>query len=85
MSADWEEIDSLDHELAAAKQAKPNFARIRALETTSSCLRTNYAAVRRTEMERRFASRTFPLSSLSPRCRWIHLQREDQPGVHDNG
>lgn len=51
-----EEIDTLDHELAAAKSAQSwDFGRIQKLKADIERLEDRYAAARRAEIERRFA------------------------------
>ena len=51
-----EEIDALDHELAAAKQMpNPDFARIQMLRHDIERLEARYAAARRAEIERKYA------------------------------
>ena len=51
-----EEIDALDHELAAAKSApKWDFGRIQDLQDKIERLEDRYAAARRAEIENRFA------------------------------
>lgn len=51
-----EEIDALDQDLAAARQADTfDLTRIRTLEAEIERLEDRYAASRRAEIERRFA------------------------------
>lgn len=50
-----EEIDALDHELAAAKRNKLALRRIQELQAEVERLEDRYAAGRRAEIENRFA------------------------------